>query len=414
MPATQRTFFTGSSSTGFSATEDYGLYFVAEGDRITNSGYGYETSAESSFHSIAGRIYSGTDYGFYHDEYYGHIHVTGTGIINGATDGIYFYYGYATLINDGIIRGRTNFGIDFAYESTSVTNNGTIRGEVAGVAFTDDDNFLLNENRIQGTDYGILVEDGANVVINNGLITGEMRGILVDGTHDSTLHNTGTIEATETGRAYEGGAGVDSISNRGTFVGNITLGDGDDSFDGRMGTVQGTVFGETGDDFLRGGNFADTLNGGGGEDLLRGGWGNDTLIGSFGDDELRGEGGNDRLEGGAGDDTLNGGLGADILLGGFASDTLDGGQGNDILTGGTQSDSFVFQRFSGRDAITDFDGSGDTINLEALEVTSYAFLATHISSSNGDAVIDLNAVGGNGTIIVENMAGQLDAGDFVL
>ena len=67
------------------------------------------------------------------------------------------------------------------------------------------------------------------------------------------------------------------------------------------------LFGNMGNDMLKGMDGNDTLHGGKGMDTLYGGKGNDTL---------RGEMGNDALKGDNGDDTLIGGPGADKLFGG--------------------------------------------------------------------------------------------------
>ena len=120
---------------------------------------------------------------------------------------------------------------------------------------------------------------------------------------------------------------------------------------------RGVVYGESGDDVLRGGdadaavtgsnNFLDggsgddrvyggsrgddllgedgddVLDGGGGDDLLFGDAGRDLLRGDAGNDYLRGGAGDDQLQGGAGDDRLDGSLGADVLSGGAGSDTAE-------------------------------------------------------------------------------------------
>ena len=71
------------------------------------------------------------------------------------------------------------------------------------------------------------------------------------------------------------------------------------------------LFGNMGDD---------TLKGMGGEDTLHGGKGDDVLYGGDHDDMLMGEMGDDKLKGQMGDDTLIGGPGADVLLGGTLTD----------------------------------------------------------------------------------------------
>jgi Ca2+-binding RTX toxin-like protein len=59
------------------------------------------------------------------------------------------------------------------------------------------------------------------------------------------------------------------------------------------------------------------------------------LYGDDGNDRLKGGDGPSVLMGGAGDDTLMGGSGAALLIGGLGSDTLNGDPGSNIMIGGT-------------------------------------------------------------------------------
>ncbi len=110
------------------------------------------------------------------------------------------------------------------------------------------------------------------------------------------------------------------------------------------------IFGDTGNDELRGGKGNDSLNAGEGVDKLWGDDGTDTLDGGNDVDELRGGAGNDIINGVSGDDlmwgdtgndTLNGGLGADLINGGTGADKVDGGTGADTLSGGDDADKLM-------------------------------------------------------------------------
>jgi Ca2+-binding RTX toxin-like protein len=57
------------------------------------------------------------------------------------------------------------------------------------------------------------------------------------------------------------------------------------------------------------------------------------LYGDSGNDRLKGGGGVNLLDGGHGDDVLQGGLGRGLLIGGFGQDLLLGQGGDDILIG---------------------------------------------------------------------------------
>lgn len=98
----------------------------------------------------------------------------------------------------------------------------------------------------------------------------------------------------------------------------------------------------------------------------------------FGDDEnnwLDGGNARDILIAYAGNDHLLGGNGKDELDGGDGDDILNGGRGKDILTGGAGNDTFVIERGSGKDIITDFNQNGDsndTIILDFEEINTYS------------------------------------------
>jgi uncharacterized delta-60 repeat protein len=110
------------------------------------------------------------------------------------------------------------------------------------------------------------------------------------------------------------------------------------------------LFGNAGNDTLRGSGGNDNLDGGDGNDLLDGREGNDSLVGGGGMDVLRGGKGNDSLCGGEGNDLLVGDDGNDMLFGGGGTDILHGGKGNDTLNGG-----------AGKDYMHDNDGNNTLV-----------------------------------------------------
>ncbi len=94
----------------------------------------------------------------------------------------------------------------------------------------------------------------------------------------------------------------------------------------------GLIFGDDGDDTLRGGAGRDILLGEGDDDEISGDFGNDSLLGGDGDDLLYGGLDSDLLIDGAGNDLLKGGFGGDALIAINGADTLDGGAGGDYLS----------------------------------------------------------------------------------
>lgn len=146
----------------------------------------------------------------------------------------------------------------------------------------------------------------------------------------------------------DGGAGIDTISNRFSTSGSVDL----------------TVSRITNVEWLEGSP---------GNDVLIGDDGNNRIMGLGGDDEIRPGGGDDVLVGGPGRDTVSYGFmdgpvtvdvaarlaigvgtdrlvsikcvtgsdGDDLLIGGPLADCLDGGEGNDVLVGGGRSDVLI-------------------------------------------------------------------------
>ncbi len=212
----------------------------------------------------------------------------------------------------------------------------------------------------------------------NDTINGDLGNDRIDGDDGDD-----TIEGDEGNDFIRGGDGSDFLF--GEDGEDFIFGDrGFDTLSGGAGADElyggrdiDTLSGDAGNDLLDGGKDADTLDGGEGNDQLFGDDGDDTLIGGLGDDRLDGGDENDRLEGGMGIDILMGGDGDDFLFGGEetdelfgddGNDTLDGGMGNDRLTGGFGSDTFVYNKGSGTQVVTDFNRDEDIINLAGYDM----------------------------------------------
>jgi autotransporter-associated beta strand protein len=96
------------------------------------------------------------------------------------------------------------------------------------------------------------------------------------------------------------------------------------------------------------------------------------LYGDAGDDRVKGGAGNDVLLGGAGDDLLVGGQGRDLLIGGVGSDRLVGNADDDILIAGT----------------TDYDGAVTALGAIMAEWTAAHSYADRIANLRGFLTTD--------------------------
>lgn len=197
-----------------------------------------------------------------------------------------------------------------------------------------------------------------------------------------------------------GDAGNDIIKG-GLNGDHLDGGEGNDELSGGLG--RDVLKGGAGDDILRGGLGADRLEGGEGDDVLHGGIGNDVLKGDAGNDQLFGGLGDDVLFGGGGDDELNGGLGDDRLI---------GEAGDDVLRGGPGSDTFVFAAASGSDVVVDFRPGEDTIEFDNLTFETFDDVLAAMIDTEAGVVIQLDDSGDNLVLIEGVTKARLDADDF--
>ena len=267
----------------------------------------------------------------------------------------------------GWIKSWLWHGILVDASGTTVTNDGVIEGRgsairVNGVAGPDSStNLIENYGLIWGEEYAIDRAGNATgrlEIFNSGVISGEDYAIV------------GALDA------------VEQIINTGVIVGSIDFKGGNDIYDGKGGTIVGTIYAGAGTDQVTGGNDDDTVYGGDDSDLLVGRAGADVLYGEGGNDFLQGDAGNDRLFGGDGDDVLLGGDGDDELKGGDGADQMTGGDGADTLDGGAGGDTM----YSG-DGDDDLDGGDGEDLLFGDEGTDT------LDGGSGDD--ELNGGGGN-------------------
>ncbi|WGI20541.1 calcium-binding protein [Amylibacter sp. IMCC11727] len=330
-------------------------------------------------------------------------HITNAGVIHSSSDhptlgsGILLNSSDAEVSNSGTIVSQ-KFGVA-TYLSGTILNNridnsGHIEGEIAIRFENGSDFFLSNTGDLIGRGGTSMYLSQTTEVRNFGTITGDVDA----------------VDMTATGSTLK-------LINGGLITGDINMGDGDDTYRGKLdGWTDGRVNAGDGADTLRGGTRDDDLRGDAGADNIQGKQGNDELYGGSESDMIRGNDGDDYIEGNQDNDELYGGRGNDEIKGGSGNDTITGGTGNDILSGNTGADVFVFGRNSGNDEITDFANNTDQLDLSAFAVSSRQDLtdAGAIIANGTGSIIDLTKIGGDGVILIEDMSiGAWGNSDFI-
>lgn len=234
-----------------------------------------------------------------------------------------------------------------------------------------------------GSAASVMVADGGTTVVtNSGTMNGRVSGVWHKfGNGIFNFTNTGTVSSSE-GESFRGGASADNVVNQGTMNGVVDLAGGNDSFDGRGGTVVGQILGGDGNDLFRPGNSAETINGGSGIDTLDFLGATSGVVVNLttpsqnsgtrvagdsysGIENLSGTGYADRLVGDTADNRLAGGGKIDTLAGADGNDVIIGGKGKDRTYGGAGADQFLFtSKGDLGDLIYDFSAPPDQIAME--------------------------------------------------
>ncbi|MEO1461622.1 MAG: hypothetical protein AAFU82_05005 [Pseudomonadota bacterium] len=232
----------------------------------------------------------------------------------------------AHVKNYGLIRGRGD-----STEGNDIGDGVRIFSGVENAIFVGD---VINHGRIFATNdsdaaVGIRIEDGVSLsgkIVNHGRI----------------VANEIAIDASDAG-------GDVNVLNKGLIVGNVVLSDGDDTFDGSSGRVNGLV------------------------------------------------------DGGAGDDTL---------IGGRRSDKLKGGEGNDEFTGNGGSDVFVFSEISeaiSEDVVTDFQNNRDRFDVSDFGFSGLEDIG--VVQQGNDVLLTLDL--GNTVLVQNTTMDQITEDDFI-
>lgn len=220
-----------------------------------------------------------------------------------------------------------------------ITNSGTITvtdntGAIDSAGIRFDASSATKDTALQIWNSGTITADYA--IARNSLIFGGPDPLRRDSVD---IFNSGTLN----GQVYlarpDEATYVDfTLINTGHINGAITFSIGNDFYDGRQGTSQGSILGLSGDDILLGGIGNQYLNGGQGNDLLAGSWGRDVLRGGGGADIFlyRQNNGTDYIE------DFNGAEGDRIHVRGYGSYQSLVQVGNDVVATFNGNHKIVF------------------------------------------------------------------------
>jgi Ca2+-binding RTX toxin-like protein len=300
--------------------------------------------------------------------------------------------GGVTIAASGKVLTTSN-GLFLAGDGQHAINRGVVEG-ARGIVLDGDGSNLDNMGRIVGdTVFGVKVGGAGCELVNatGALIRGVIGIDTLNAMGGTTrIENFGTIRGDDW--AVSGGDGIDHIVNRGKIVGSVLLGNGQNVFDTRHGSVTGSVAGGmNGDTYLVGGASVGIFEAaGGGYDTLKT-TGSYILDGNNEIEVLAALGhGNVNLAGNGINNRLDGNRGDNVLKGKGGGDWLDGGKGDDVLTGGAGADHFVFKKGGGKDMVTDFDPAGDLVYVENFYLDNgFDDLLGHMKEVHGGLVITM-------------------------
>ena len=276
-------------------------------------------------------------------------------------------------------------GADDTGQTVTVAAGGLVSGKAIGLFNLDASLNLTNAGTVTGNAYGISMIHGfsnASKITNTGTIYSDTNAIerTGGGTGKLTVVNEGLIAGGSFSFLANSDDLRETIINRGSIVGQISLGGGNDVLDSRKGSLTGVGIVDlgAGNDVVRLSKIQTILAGGDGNDTLDmrsskgltslldfffSPSGFETILGStksaddiacsLGGQTIRTFGGNDKITAG---NT------------GIAGTSMEGGKGADTLTGSGGIDAFVYRSASeGGDRVIDFFGGaflGDNILID--------------------------------------------------
>lgn len=307
----------------------------------------------------------------------------------------------------------TGIGADFVFGGpgndsldSGAGNDYTVGGTGDDTVRGGDDNDQVDTSNVDDGEGSSLNNSDGNDLVDGGagddVVVGGYVGLpgldtIIGGTGiDSfSARFSGTLVMTATSWTLNG---VERTNNHGLESGTIYGSDVADSFDARTfgGTL--TVYGNGGNDTLRGGTGIDYLFGMAGNDSIEGGVGTDTLIGGTGNDTVRGGDDNDYLDQTNFDDAE-----------GPASNNADG---NDLLDGGNGADDLTGDSFSGSPAGLDSLIGGEGVDYFFDRLPLGKVVITDLTTTINGKRVAANQSLETGTFYLSNQADFFDASKY--
>jgi len=246
-----------------------------------------------------------------------------------------------------ILNGGTGNDILYGSSGNDILDGGL--GDDILRGHNGDDTYLFSLG--QGDD--VVIEQGGNdkILFGPGVTANDL-SFIRSGWYDLTIQIDQTVD-------------YGSLTIQGQFSGGVveTL-EFNDGSTLDLNTLDYTYIGSSANETIYGvrdglgGSGVDTLYGNDGDDIIRGtgvsGYSytaKNTIYGGDGNDTLYADAAGDYLDGGADNDVINGGVGVDTLIGGTGDDILKGGRGND---------TYIFNYGDGNDLIEE-NRDNDTI-----------------------------------------------------
>lgn len=352
-----KTYYIDQSNQGWVLTAD-GSITVANGHGIVNNDAFHDSVITVAGDIVADALYKA---GIFSNGPSATLKVDVGGSIHGYS-GIAFYGDNTTVQNHGHITAG-HLGIYANADDAKALNAGTIEANV-GVYFenTNGNSVFDNSGKITA-DKGIVAQNSVVYMALGATSVVDAKSIGIELAANSAGYNLvlneGVIKSADI--AIQGNSTSDRIENTGTIKGKIVLGEGNDVFDNRDGTVDHAVDGGGGDDFYVFGDTAFGIIDSSGNDTIGTGFSYtlaaDNIIENLylvGSKNIDGTGNAfvNTITGNYGNNVLYGGNDAvvDTLIGNKGNDTYVLGSGHDLVNEGGKSDVEPTQ--SGIDTIT--------------------------------------------------------------